>query len=343
MADRSAPIARIRLSRSLPRLLALPLLTLAAGGAAIAAGLLLVPGVAGTAVAILGLVVVLVAVGGTIFLLSVRVDVEDAAICVGWLGGERIYPLSPGPVTRVRLRGESASRLRALRGGIGWQLGAATLRDEEAIEVVRLAPTETAIIVPTERGRLAIAAEDEGALLDALTRAARERQRFETLTRETTPDTRPADQPRIVVAAAVMTGMERAPHERGPVELRAAETVAVPAAAPSWASEAVGPTARRWRRPLPGLRRAPRPAPSAALLLLPLAGAGAAWLLATSTGRMPDPGTDLGRLTALGLVLAGPVTTVGAIVARVWWPRIVAVVVAGGLATAVFVGRSLLG
>jgi hypothetical protein len=59
--------------------------------------------------------------------------------------------------------------------------------------------------------------------------------------------------------------------------------------------------------------------------------------------RMPDPGTDLGRLIALGLVLAGPATTVGAIMARVYWPRLVAVVVAGGLATAVFVGRALLG
>ena len=83
--------------------------------------------------------------------------------------------------------------------------------------------------------------------------------------------------------------------------------------------------------------------PSLALLVLPLVGAGAAWGLAVMLDRMPNPGTDLGRLTALALVLAGPATTVGAIMARVWWPRLVAVVVAGGLAAAVFVGRALLG
>jgi hypothetical protein len=58
---------------------------------------------------------------------------------------------------------------------------------------------------------------------------------------------------------------------------------------------------------------------------------------------MPAPGTELGRITALALVLAGPVTTVAAIMARVYWPRIAAVVIAGGLATALFVGRALLG
>ena len=61
-----------------------------------------------------------------------------------------------------------------------------------------------------------------------------------------------------------------------------------------------------------------------------------------STG-CPTPGQTSGRLTALGLVLAGPATSVGAIMARVYWPRLVAVVVAGGLAAAVFLGRALLG
>ena len=318
MTDPIAPIAHIRLSRSLPRLLVLPLLGLIAGGAAIAAGLVLLPGVGGVVVVAIGALVVLVAVSGTIVLLSIRVEVEDAAICLGWLGGERIYPLSPGPVTRVRLRGENASRLRAFAGAIGWQLGVAKLREEERIEVVRLAPTETAILVPTERGRLAIAAEDEAALVDALSWAARARQGFEDFTPDTSPVAAPAHWARIVVDA-------------------------VPAAVPGAAPEKIASRAGWWHGWFPRLRRAPRQAPSAALLLLPLAGAGVTWGLATVMGRMPEPGSDLGRLTALGLVLAGPATTVGAIMARVWWPRIVAVVIAGGLATAVFVGRSLLG
>jgi hypothetical protein len=86
-----------------------------------------------------------------------------------------------------------------------------------------------------------------------------------------------------------------------------------------------------------------RPRPSAAFVLLPLLGTGGVWLAASLTGRLPEPGTELGRLTSLGLVLAGPATSVGAIMARQWWPRLVGVVVTSGLAAAVFVGRSLLG
>ena len=96
-------------------------------------------------------------------------------------------------------------------------------------------------------------------------------------------------------------------------------------------------------RPSAAAPDAPTGAPGLALLRPALVGAGAAWGLAVLLDRMPAPGTDLGRLTALALVLAGPATTVGAIMARVYWPRLVAVVVAGGLTTAVFVGRALLG
>ena len=85
--------------------------------------------------------------------------------------------------------------------------------------------------------------------------------------------------------------------------------------------------------------RAPRPSLRAARAL-PLVGAGVAWGLAVVLRpACRSPGTDLGRLTALALVLAGPATTVGAIMARAWWPRLVGVVVAGGLAAAVFIGR----
>ena len=77
--------------------------------------------------------------------------------------------------------------------------------------------------------------------------------------------------------------------------------------------------------------------------MLPLVGAGASGVVAVWLDRMPSPATDLGRLTALGLVLAGPATSVGAIMARACWPRLVAVVVAGGLAAAVFLGRGMLG
>jgi hypothetical protein len=59
-------------------------------------------------------------------------------------------------------------------------------------------------------------------------------------------------------------------------------------------------------------------------------------------GELPDSGSPVARLTALALVLAGPGTTIGAIMTRTWWPRISGVVVVAGLAASIFIGRSLL-
>lgn len=345
-------IARIRLSRSLPRLLALPTLGLLAGLAAIGGGLLLVPGTLGLVVAGAGAALAVLAVVGFALPLSVRLEIEESAVRVSWLGGERIYVLSPGPVTRVRLRGENASSLRGGRRLLGGQFGSARLRGEEQIDVVRLAPTATAILIPTDRGRLAIAAASEELLLDALSHAARARQRLEELEREVPPAEEPPAPVEIEVDPALMTGIERALHERQMAEEREAAEAAqlaaaeAPATAEAGAAEAATTEAepataaeprRRLRLPLG------RPRPSTALVLLPLVGAGAAWGIGLMLDRMPDPASEVGRLTALALVLAGPAATVGAIMARVWWPRLVGVVVAGGLAAAVFVGRSLIG
>ena len=78
-------------------------------------------------------------------------------------------------------------------------------------------------------------------------------------------------------------------------------------------------------------------------MLLPIVGAGLAWLSGLALGSMPEPGSDLARLTSLALVLAGPATSIGAIMALAWWPRLVGVVVAGGLVASVFIGRALIG
>lgn len=355
MPTRVPPIARIRLARSLRRLLAIPALGLVLGVLAIASGLLVVRGPLGSALVVAGGVLLALAVAGAAAALSVRLEVEEAAVRLSWLGGTRTYALSPGPVTRVRLRGESASRLRGGRRLLGGQLGRARLRDDEDIDVVRLAPTPTAILVPTDRGRLAIAPADEAALLDALSRAARARQRLEEAAREAPPvdEAAPVAEPVVEIDPVLMTGIERALFERRLAEEReaaeaaaeaerlAAEEAARQAAATATASAETVPEAppRRRFRALP----IGRPPPSAVLIVLPLAGAAAAWSAGQYLGRMPDAGSELGRLTALALVLAGPVATIGAIMARVWWPRLVGVVVAGGLAAAVFIGRSLVG
>lgn len=367
MPKRVAPIARIRLARSLPRLLAWPLIVALAGSAGIAAGLVVVGGAAGYVVAGLGGFLVVAAVAAVVVLLSVRVEVEDSAIGVSWLGGGRVYPLSAGPVTRVRLRGTNASRLRARSRVLGWGIGRARLRGHESIEVVRLAPTATAILVPTERGRLAIAPASDDHLLEALSRAARARQRLADLAEPTAvveapPPAEPEPEPEPALPPPPLTGIERAllelrlAEERADVEaIEAAAALAAAgaeqAAAAAEPDVAVPPSplpvpvgeARGRRARLRGRVAIRRPRPTVAFVILPLLAAGAVWAVGLAAGRMPEAGTDLARLTSLGLVLAGPATSVGAIMALAWWPRLVGVVVAGGLAASVFIGRALIG
>ncbi|HUF06110.1 MAG TPA: hypothetical protein VMP86_01845 [Candidatus Binatia bacterium] len=355
--SRLPPIARIRLARSLTRLLAIPALLLVVG---LALGVATVVTQAGTGQLIGiagGALLVLVGVVRAIYLLSIRLDVEESAVCVSWLGGERIYPLSPGPVTRVRLRGESASRLQRRGGRLGWPLGPARLRGEEEIEIVRLAPTRSAILVPTERGRLAIAAANDNELLDALSRAARARRRLEALVERPPQPPEPVPGPPEDDSEPELTGIERArladeraaAAEAPPAALSApaaasGTAVAVEAAVPEAAvpeTPVTAPADGRLGRASPGFLRRPRP--RAAFVLLPMVGAGMAWGAGTYLGRIPEAGTDLARLTSLALVLAGPATSVGAVMALAWWPRIVGVVVAGGLAASVFIGRALIG
>ena len=353
MPSHDAPIARIRLSRSLPRLLGLPTIALLAGIGAIALGLLAVPGSLGLVLTGLGALLVLLAVATVAVLLSVRLEIEEAAVRIRRLGGDRRYELVPGPVTRVRLRGERASSLRSLRPIPGWQLGPARLRGEEHVEVVRLAPTATAILVPTDRGRLAIAAAREEELLAALAHAARARQQLEErASQEATPVQPPdaAAPPEPAAASeaepdpSLRTGIERARYE-AELEAAAAARLAEQDSEPEAEEAATGELAPVEPRPARRRRRLAirRPRPSAVLVLLPLVGAGLAWSLGLLLDHMPAPESEIGRLTALALVLAGPAATIGAIMARIWWPRIVGVVVAGGLAGAVFVGRSLIG
>jgi hypothetical protein len=378
MTRSRASIARVKLARSLPRLLVLPFLLFIMAGVAIAAGLLVMPPSVGYALVAVGAVLGLVGLAFMVVLLSVRLEVEESAVHVSWVGGGRVYDLSPGPVTRVRLHGPNASRLRVLSGFLGWGLGRAVLRDEERIHIVRLARTPTAILVPTDRGRLAIAPARDDDLLDALSRAAHARQRSEALAAEAIAPEMPAEAVAPAQADAatpdvearevpepphVLTGIERAMLEERLAAERAAAvlagTAAVADAAPVTVADAPPepvadvapplaeaepevvapiPTPRRRLRP-----RVRRPGARAAFIFLPLLGAGMAWGAGLVTGRMPEQGTDLARLTTLALVMAGPATSVGAVMALAWWPRLVGVVVTGGLVASVFVGRALLG
>lgn len=375
MPRSGASIVRVRLARSLLRLLALPFLLVAAGVALPVTGLLVVGGVPGLAMAGGGGFMVLLGLLVAAIPLSVRVHVEHSVVRVSWMFGRQVHLLTPGSLTRIHLRGEGASRLRG-GFGFGWAIGRALLREQEEIHVVRLAPTESVILIPTARGRLAIATSDEQHLIETLTAAAHARARAAEELLESAPSAEeelPAPgteefDPRL------LTGIERELYEEWLVRQQAqimedaARAALAPAPAdqpivapvpdpvpvaeprrifrrPSWASRRVGASARISMPAAPGRARAlpiRRPRPSWLLPLIPLAGAGAAWALGVYVGEMPENGSDGARLTALALVLAGPATTIAAIMARTWWPRISGVVVTGGLVASVFIGRSLL-
>lgn len=395
MARDARPIDRVRLARSLPRLLAAPLLAMLLGGVLVAMGLLLVGGTPGLAVSAGGIALGVLGLIGAAVPLSVRVHIEESIVRVSWLFGRRVYLLTPGSLTRIHLHGDGATRLRS-GFRFGWALGPAILRNVEEIHVVRLAPTETVILIPTARGRLGIATSDEQHLIDALTRAAHARARAEeeeALEEAQEREEAPALPPPAGVEGfdpRLLTGIERRLYEesvaRQAAESRAAAVVPAPAAPapepipapepvpepipaaeprrifrrPSWARRrpsdaslgmpampppSATPMPSVARRGMPERVRAlpiSRPRPSWLLPLVPLVAAGAAWAVGVYIGRMPELGSDSARLTALALVLAGPGTAIGALMARTWWPRTVGVVVTGGLAASVFIGRALL-
>jgi hypothetical protein len=178
VADETLPIARVVLARDVRRILTLPLLVALTGLCAALAGLLL-GGVAEAAGVVGGALVIAAAALLAVVPLSLRMDVEVGGLRMRWLGGARRFQLARGPVTRVALTGPSAGSIRSRMPVLGWSFGRALLRGDERIVLVRLARTATVIVVPTDRGRLAIAAAAEGDLLDALGAAARVQQRLD--------------------------------------------------------------------------------------------------------------------------------------------------------------------
>src|SRR5207244_6916367 len=140
---------------------------------------LLLGGMAEPAAVVAGAIVIAAAILLAFVRLSLRMEVEVGGLGLHWLGGSRHFHLARGPVTRVALTGSSAGSIRSRFPVLGWSFGRAVLRGEERIILVRLARTPNVIVVPTDRGRLAIAAASEGDLIDALGAAARVQQRLD--------------------------------------------------------------------------------------------------------------------------------------------------------------------
>jgi hypothetical protein len=373
-------LAKIPLARAPARLLVGPLVLLAAGAVA-AAGGVRIGGLAGVGLVAAGVVVVVLAVYLALVLFSLRLDVEVAMLRLSWIGGERRYVLSRGAVTRVMLRGAGAAPLRPRFGAIGWALGPGKLRHSERIELVRLARSESVILVPTDRGRLAIAPAAEQQLITALGAAARVQQRLDEVAARTRAmpaapavEAAPAVQLAAPPETRVLTGIERAmleerlaaeraaaleaaEAERQAMLAAAAESVAAepthePPQEPARVRARVIPSGRRvrqraaWHRPTwlrtpTGTFDAPRVVPFAAASV-PLVVAAAMWSVAVIIGRLDLPTTEL-RPISLALVASGPLAALAALAARTWFPRLVGLVAITAVAALILLGRALLG
>jgi hypothetical protein len=288
-----------------------------------------------------------------------------------WLGGERQYRLVRGSVTRVAVSGENAAALRPRFGALGWAVGPAVLRGDEPIELIRLSRRPPLIVAPTDRGRLAIAAAVESELLAAMTHAVRLQERLdEVAARRAAPPT-PEVAPRPVAPPPprVLTGIERTLIEQRLAAERAAAQAATDAERAGAAADAVrgaapapdlapalvelpvepAPPRRvarrrertRWQRPtwlsVPG----PATVVAAMPIALPLIGAGIAWTAVTVTGRPVLP-IDEARILLAALALVGPVGAVGALIARIWYPRLGGLVMISSVAALAMLTRTIL-
>ncbi len=376
MSDETvAAIAHIPLARSARRMLAAPAVLLLAGVLAAIGGWLL-GGLAGIGLMVAGGVIGLLAVNLSLIVFSVRLDVEVSTLRLRRLGSDQRFNLVRGPVTRVALRGEGAARLRPRFGALGWGLGPARLRGDERIQLVRLAPTDTVILVPTDAGRVAIAAASEQHLIAALGAAARVQQRLDQVAaraRSVPLDRVVQEPPRAVPppppepeAGRVLTGIERVRlEERLAAERaaalsaaegerrRAAEEAAAAAQATREAAAmaAAAPAPRERRIPRIAVPRPRVPLPSVGaprrqvvieylLAAVPLAAATALWAAATLAGRLDLPESSA-RLAALSLALIGPAAAVAALVARAWFPRLMGLVLVTALCALLLTGRAL--
>ena len=375
MAELTTQITSVRLARSRLRLYGVPIaLLLLAGGAAIG-GLLLLRGPGGIALAAVGGVAALAGLYLVALVSSYRLLVEPGGLRLRWLGGEHRYRLMRGQVTRVAVAGQGGAVLRSPFGALGWAVGPAILRGDEPIELVRLSPRPPLIVVPTDRGRLAIAAAVESDLLAALAHAVRQQERVDEAAarRALPPPPAPVAAPAQPAAPRVLTGIERTLIEQRLAAERAAAQAAAeagtllpPVAAPVEAAPpepappplvappapviaqpvAAPPVVRRrertrWERP--GWVAVPGPAGvmSALPIALPLIGAGIAWITVAVTGRPALP-ADEARLLLAALVLAGPAGALAAFIARTWYPRLGGLVTASSIAALALLARTIL-
>lgn len=370
IARAAAPLARVALARNLPRMLALPALLVLAGAGVGGLGVLLISGTPGVAITALGVVAAAIGVWLAVRILSLHLAVEVDYLHLTGIGTDRRYHLAPGPLSRLATGGPSGTTLRTGIGGLARGVGSAALSATEQLEVIRLGATPSVILVPTERGRLAVAVSAEADFIESLMAAGRKRA-------ETPAPPPPAATPPMTAAtdlpvARPLTGIERMQlEERLAVDRREALTAAraehaaagfsataaalaaagatvaamTPAAAAALpASLAPAPRVTPLRRPARLVPRGvarPTVTPSLLLVVAPLLGVVAIWALAVLTGTPPAPSGLDPLLTAI--LLCGPIAAVAIWQAQGRWPRLAGLTSVATLVAIVLVTRAVLG
>jgi hypothetical protein len=106
-----------------------------------------------------------------LYLLSLRLEAVPNELRLRSLFGARRYRLRKGEVRRLWVK-FSRLPLEARVGTLGVRVGEGQLGREKLVDVIALDRASTLLMVPIEGGRLAVAPESEGTLLEALRRAA---------------------------------------------------------------------------------------------------------------------------------------------------------------------------
>ncbi len=123
-----------------------------------------------TSIAVLGYVALL-----ALHVTTLRLEVVPDELHLRSALLRRTYRLARGAVTRLHVppRGFFGTQL----GGFGVEVGFGRMQSGEEVDVVRLSPGESLIVVPTTGRRLALRPADDEALIRALLEAATGRLR----------------------------------------------------------------------------------------------------------------------------------------------------------------------
>ena len=161
---------RIEIARDPARLLLWLGFRLVVGEIGIVVGLR-APGAIGVAVTVAGVAVLLYVMLLALHVLSLRLDVHPGEVRVSSVLIRRRYRLVRGAVTRMQAPHGRAAFGTQL-GGFGLEIGIGRAGTDESVDVIRLAPVRSMIMIPSDGNRLAVAPSSERRLLRALQAAA---------------------------------------------------------------------------------------------------------------------------------------------------------------------------